>query len=249
MPHISTVVVTQSNYIPWRGYFDQMRLADRFVLLDCVQYTRRDWRNRNRIKTPRGFVWLTIPVEVKGRYHQAVDETLVAEPSWAERHWKSIEVNYSRAAAFAQEGPWLAERLKEAGGFKRLSEVNAHLLEAIARRIGIATRIEPSDALLPREALVAMEPTQRLLELCRAVGARRYLSGPAAEAYLDTGVFDQAGIEVVWMDYAGYPDYPQCWGGFEGTVSIIDLLLNFGAGGVLSAFERGKTTAAVPPVA
>jgi hypothetical protein len=249
MPNISTVVVTQSNYIPWRGYFDQMRLADRFLLLDCVQYTRRDWRNRNRIKTPQGLAWLTIPVEVKGRYHQTIDETLIAAPDWAERHWKNIEANYSRAAAFTQEGPWLAERLKEAGTFTRLSKVNAHLLEAIARRIGIGTRIEPSSAVLPREALVAMEPTQRLLELCRAAGARRYLSGPAAKAYLDIDVFSRAGIEVVWMDYAGYSNYPQGWGGFEGEVSIIDLLLNVGAGAALSAFDRRKIITIAAPVA
>src|SRR5437868_3785271 len=91
-----SIAIVQSNYIPWKGYFDMIRAVDEFILYDDVQYTRRDWRNRNRIKTPQGLQWLTIPVDVKGKYSQPICETRVADPRWAERHWKSIVHNYGR---------------------------------------------------------------------------------------------------------------------------------------------------------
>src|ERR1700730_393932 len=102
-----TVVITQSNYLPWRGYFDLLRSADEVILLDSVQYTRRDWRNRNRIKTSSGPVWLTIPVEVKGRYHQPIDEVRVSDPTWSDRHRRAIDMAYRRAPHYAEVAGWL----------------------------------------------------------------------------------------------------------------------------------------------
>ncbi len=107
-----TVVITQSNYIPWRGYFDLLRSADEVVLLESVQYTRRDWRNRNVIKTPQGTTWLTIPVEAKGRYLQALDETRISDSRWADSHIRTIELAYSRAPHFADTVPWLFDLLR-----------------------------------------------------------------------------------------------------------------------------------------
>jgi hypothetical protein len=98
MPRKAAIV--QSSYIPWKGYFDLIRQVDEFILYDDVQYTRRDWRNRNLIKTPHGLSWLTIPVDVKGKYFQSIRETRIADPGWAERHWKTIVHNYSRAPHF-----------------------------------------------------------------------------------------------------------------------------------------------------
>ena len=225
-----TVVITQSNYIPWRGYFDMLRAADEVVLLDCVQYTRRDWRNRNWIKTPSGPVWLTIPVEVKGRYAQPIDETRIADPDWAERHIRAIELAYARAPYYEAVAPWLFNQISGAATEALLTTVNERLLKAILARLGVSVPIRRCSDVLGREMLRAMHPTERLVAIAEALDSRRYLSGPAAQAYLDLDRFAAAGIEVCWMAYDGYPNYPQLWGEFEPRVSIIDLLLNTGSG-------------------
>ena len=223
-----TIVITQSNYLPWRGYFDLLRSADEVILLDSVQYTRRDWRNRNRVKTEAGCTWLTIPVEVKGRYHQAIDETLVSDPGWAATHRRTIEHAYRRAPHYAAVAAWIEALLAEVADEKHLTRINETLLRAIGLRLGLAMAFRRCTDLLDREAMRTMDPTERLARLAEAAGAERYLSGPAAKAYLDPSVFASRGISVDWMSYDGYPEYPQLWGGFEPQVSIIDLLFNTG---------------------
>ncbi len=223
-----TVVITQSNYLPWRGYFDLLRSADEVILLDSVQYTRRDWRNRNRIKTAAGCVWLTVPVEVKGRYHQAIDETRVSDPVWADAHWRSIDLAYRRAPHYAEIGPWLQGLLASVAAEPMLSRLNEALLRAICARLGLAIPIRRCTDVLDRAALSAMGPSERLVRLADAVGATQYLSGPAAQPYLDVEMFAACGIAVQWMSYAGYAAYPQLWGEFEPQVSVIDLLFNAG---------------------
>jgi hypothetical protein len=223
-----TIVVTQSNYLPWRGYFDMFRSADEVILLDSVQYTRRDWRNRNQIKTASGLAWLTVPVEVSGRYHQAVDETRIAGAGWADQHRRAIDLAYRKAPHFAAQGAWLSALLGEAARHARLTDLNEELLRALCGRLGITVPIGRCTEVLERAALAAMDPSERLAALAEARGATRYLTGPAARAYLDPAPFVARGIEVAWMSYAGYPDYPQLWGAFEPRVSIVDPLLNLG---------------------
>lgn len=226
----NTVVITQSNYMPWRGYFHMIASARRLVLYDIVQFTRRDWRNRNIIKTANGPQWLTIPVKVKGRYLQTIDETEIADPRWAEHHIRALELAYRRAGAYADTAPWLFDRLRRAGEEILLSRVNEYLLREVTRFLGIGTEIIRCDAVLPRADLERMDRNLRLVELCRAVGATRYLSGPAARDYLDVALFERAGIAVDWMEYGGYPPYPQLGSEFMASVSIMDLLLNLGRG-------------------
>lgn len=223
------VLITQSNYLPWKGYFDLIRAVDEMIILDSVQYTRRDWRNRNIIKTPNGPLWLTVPVEVKGRYQQAIDETLIANSDWAAGHIRNIEFNYKRAAGFAETAPWLIETLNSVAELPKLSEVNGRLIAAICARLGFATPIRRCTDLLDRQLMHDMDPTERLLELCKVAGATTYVSGPAAKDYLDVSRFNAVGINVDWADYSGYPEYPQLWGAFDHRVSIIDLLLNTGS--------------------
>lgn len=223
-----TVVVTQSNYLPWRGFFDLLRSADEVVLLDSVQYTRRDWRNRNRIKTPNGLSWLTIPVEAKGRYDQAINETRIADSAWAANHIRSIEFAYRRAAHFDSVAPWLFGLMSGLAKEPLLSAVNERLLRALCERLGIVVPLMRCTDLLDAEALRFMNPTGRILALAKARGATRYLSGPSAQEYLDVDAFSREGIEVAWMDYRNYPEYPQLWGAFEPSVSVVDLLLNTG---------------------
>lgn len=222
------IVVTQSNYLPWRGWFDMLRQADGLVLLDSVQFTRRDWRNRNRIKTAQGAIWLTVPVEVSGRFAQAVDETRIQAPGWAEAHLRSIALAYARAPHFAEAFPWLEATLRGVAAEPMLTRVNEALIQALCGRLDLSLPIQRDAELLPRDALPAFDPSERLAALTEAAGGQRYLSGPAARAYLDPAPFERRGIAVEWMDYGGYPDYPQLWGTFEPAVSVIDLILNTG---------------------
>jgi hypothetical protein len=233
---MKTIVIVQSNYIPWRGYFAMIALADELILLDSVQYTRNDWRNRNIIKTPLGPQWLTIPIE--RCFPQPIDQARIAAADWAERHIRAIEHNYRRAKAFDEAASWLFPGLRTAAGFPLLTQVNVYLIGEICRRLGIDRPIRRCTDIAPRDVLASMEPTERLIHLCGSVGATCYLTGRAAEDYLLQDKFGQAGIELKWMDYGGMPEYPQCWEGFEPRVSIIDLLLNCGASSPLFLQNR-----------
>jgi hypothetical protein len=217
------VAIVQSNYIPWKGYFDLIASVDEFILYDDAQYTRRDWRNRNLIKTPSGPHWLTIAVEVKGKYHQRVRDVAVSDPAWARTHWRTLTHHYARAAKFGELKTTVEGWYDGAAGLPRLSEINEHFLRAICATLDIGTRMtRSSDYDLPEGR------TERLVGLCVQAGAKTYLSGPAAREYLDETLFSDAGIAVEWMDYSGYPEYPQLHPPFEHGVSILDLLFNVG---------------------
>ena len=217
------VAIVQSNYIPWRGYFDLICSVDEFVLLDDVQYTRRDWRNRNRIKTAQGTRWLTIPVQVSGRYTQTIAETNVADDEWAEQHWSIVRQSYRDATGFEDGAPFV-ERLYASVPGPSLSDVNRHFLEAICDRLEIGTRLTRSRDYEPQGS-----KTERLLDICRKSGATTYVSGPAAKEYLEEGAFAAHGIEVEWFEYGPYPEYEQPHPPFEPQVSILDTLLCTGA--------------------
>lgn len=213
----------QSNYIPWKGYFDLIDSVDRFVFLDEVQYTRRDWRNRNKIKVDGALQWLTIPVDVKGKYEQRIDETQIADQSWADRHFKTL-VHAYRQAPHRDETIALLEPLyRQHAETELLTDVNTAFVAAICDHLGIGTALSRST-----DYPTGDERSQRLLDLCLAAGADEYVSGPAARDYLDTERFAAAGVSVAWADYSGYPEYDQLGGPFEHGVSIVDLLFNTG---------------------
>jgi hypothetical protein len=216
------VAIVQSCYIPWKGYFDLINLVDEFVLYDDRQYTRRDWRNRNRIKTPQGSQWLTIPVEVKGRYDQRIDEARISDPEWADRHWKTLEHNYRAAPHFEDYSDTLAS-LYGGATDPRLSTVNRAFLETICRLLGIETSLSWST-----DYDAHGTKTDRLVSLCQASGATDYLSGPSAKEYMDESRFEEAGIQLEYMNYSGYPEYPQLHPPFEHEVTVLDLLFNAG---------------------
>jgi hypothetical protein len=217
-----TVAILQSNYVPWKGYFDLMRLVDEFIIYDEVQYTRRDWRNRNRFKTPEGTRWLTIPVQVKGRYAQRIDETLVSDPRWGERHWSALRNWYGTTPFFDHYRSSLEEVYCD-GHEEHLSQVNRRLLALVAGLLGIGTPMRQSTEYSSRGV-----KTERLLSICEEAGASVYVSGPAARAYLDESMFAEAGITVRWMTYGPYPEYDQPYPPFEHHVSILDLLFSVG---------------------
>jgi hypothetical protein len=216
------VAIVQSNYIPWKGYFDLIARVDEFVLLDDVQYTKRDWRNRNLIKTAQGVQWLTIPVINKGRQTQLIDETEVSEP-WTNHHWARIRHAYSKAPFFAEYESQIAALFDSAAGLQRLSDINRLFLRGVCDLLGIETPLISSRRYNSQGA-----KTERILALCQSAGATRYLSGPSARGYLAEESFSAAGIGVEWMDYRNYPKYPQLYGAFDPHVSAIDLLFNTG---------------------
>lgn len=216
------VAILQSNYIPWKGYFDLVNMVDEFILYDDMQYTRRDWRNRNKIKTPQGLLWLSIPVQTKGNYHQSIKDTMIDDPNWNAQHWKTIKHHYARAKWFSKYAETFEELYRDTSE-RHLSKINHRFLTAICSLLGIETRITWS-----MDYRLADGKTERLVELCKQAGATEYISGPAAKDYIEADLFAQEQIELSWMDYSGYPRYEQLHGAFEHHVSIIDFILNEG---------------------
>ena len=217
------VAIVQSNYIPWKGYFDLIQKVDEFILLDSVQYTRRDWRNRNRIKRREGVIWLTIPVKVTGKYFQSIRETEVSDPSWAEQHWVKLKLAYGKAPYFPTYSARLEALYDKASTFQLLSEVNFLFLTELCKILEISTKITIDSHYQSSGA-----KTERLVSLCQGAGATEYLSGPAAQDYLLPNLFNDVGIQLSWMDYAGYPEYSQLYPPFDHSVSILDLLFQTG---------------------
>lgn len=216
------VAILQSNYIPWKGYFDLINSVDEFIIFDDMQFTRRDWRNRNKIKTPQGIRWLTIPVQVKGKYFQKIKDTVTVNAQWRHEHWQTIRQNYSRAKYFkvyAQRFEELYLSCNEA----HLSRINFLFLTAICQILGIKTRISWS-----MDYHIVEGKTERLVDLCCQAGTSEYLSGPSAKDYVQEELFHNAGIKLAWMDYSGYPEYEQLYPPFDHYVSILDLLFNQG---------------------
>jgi len=220
----NTVVILQSNYIPWKGYLDLMNAADTFVLFDEVQFTRRNWRNRNKVIVSGAAKWLTIPVDSKGKYDIRVDEVRISDPTWADKHWQTIRHAYGKAPFWAEYGPALQELYTQAEALEMLSEVNRLFLGALAGWFGIETKLAECTE-VPR---VSPDPSERLIEICKGFGAADYLSGPAAKTYIETKRFADEGIALHYADYSGYPEYPQNSQEFTHGVSAIDLLMQVG---------------------
>ncbi len=216
------IAIVQSNYIPWKGYFDMIAAVDEFILYDDMQYTRRDWRNRNQIKTPQGVQWLTVPVKVKGKYHQTIRETEIDGTDWAETHWKALAQNYRRAPHF-EEIAAVFETFYLGHQYTHLSVLNRKLIEAVCAYLGITTKISHS-----WDYHLIDGKTERLADLCVQAKGTEYISGSAAKDYIDESIFAERGIKLAWFDYAGYPEYPQLWGVFTHGVTILDLLFNCG---------------------
>ncbi len=208
----------QPQYLPWLGFFDKLAQADVFVLLDDVQFKKNDWQNRNRIKGPSGPQWITVPVRHK--FPQTIAEVEVRETEpWRRKHQRALESNYGKAVYFADEMPLVAGVLDQS--WTHLAPLNIELIRGLAARLGIGTDIRLGSAIEVRA-----DPTLRLLDLCRELGADTYLSG-ADGGYLEQGHFDEAGIELRFQSYE-HPTYAQLHGDFEPYMSVVDLLMNCG---------------------
>jgi hypothetical protein len=219
-----SIAILQSNYVPWKGYFDLIAAVDEFLIFDEVQYTRRDWRNRNKIVVQGTVKWLTIPVKTKGRFFGPIEAIETDGQGWAEQHWKTIVHAYRRAAYFATYRPVLEAAYQKAAGLVRLTEINELFLRTITGVLDIATPLARANV-VPRTTDL---PTNRLVEICLGRHATEYVSGPAARAYLEAEKFSNAGVALKYADYSGYPAYEQHATAFEHGVSILDVLMRCG---------------------
>ena len=214
------IAILQSNYIPWKGYFDMISQVDEFVLYDSAQFTKNDWRNRNKIKTQDGVKWLTIPV--KHSISNRISEIEVVNDQWRKKHWNTLKQSYAKSKwfhAYQDNFGRLYESLNET----RLSRINYAFIAEINGILGIKTRITWST-----DYELTGDRSEKLLNICKQAGASEYVSGPAARDYLDEGLFARENIKVTWMDYSGYKEYGQLHPPFEHGVSIVDLIFNEG---------------------
>jgi len=216
------IVILQPSYLPWLGYFDQMFKSDVFVIYDDVQFDKHGWRNRNRIKTPQGVQWLTVPVLTKGKnFPLNRDIEINNGVSWQDKHLKSLMQNYSKAPCFEPFFGSIQDILRKP--YKFLIDLNMDLISAIRRYLQIADEIHFASQLgVPKSG-----KTERLIELCRHFGADRFLEGDAGKNYIDESLFEAHGILLEYHRYH-HPVYRQLYGEFVPFLSIVDLLFNYG---------------------
>ena len=220
-PGSKRIVVLQPSYLPWLGYFDQLYKSDVFVLYDDVQYDKHGWRNRNRIKTDKGPLWLTVPVVTRGQGLPTNREARIdARQPWARKHLQTLRVNYAKAPAFAEVFDALAPVLSRE--WVHLVDLNRAALDTLCALLGLDRSIA-----LSSDLDIPGEKTQRLVAICRALGADRYLTGDAAMDYLDEAQFAANGIRVEYHHYR-HPVYAQLHGDFVPYLSVVDLLMNHG---------------------
>lgn len=220
---MSKISIIQPNYIPWKGYFDLIAKADRFIVLDDVQYTTRDWRNRNKIKTPSGLNWLTIPILNKGFTEEKINEIECQNMNWHENHLEQFKRNYKKSEYF-QEIFLFLENLYSEIRSSSLLDINLLFLKAISKYLGIQTVFTLSSEL----NLSSIEKSNRILEICKIFKAKKYITGESSKNYLNDFEFKKENIEIHYEDYLNYPVYKQNWGDFVHQVSIVDLLFNCG---------------------
>lgn len=215
------VVLLQSNYLPWKGYFDLISKADLFIFYDDVQFTTRDWRNRNKIKTPRGAEWISIPCGTDRK--RLINEVTISKHDWQHDHWNRISINYSKAEYFNLYKEFF-ENFYLNTKWTSLSQLNQYLIVSIAKQfLGLTAEFENSTSYHPTGIKL-----ERLMDVLKKVGATEYFSGPSAKSYIAEAAFQQENIKITWMDYSGYPGYRQQFPPFIHDVSIIDLLFNEG---------------------
>ena len=214
------VAVHQPQYLPWLGYFDKIRQADFFCYLDNVQFKKNEWQNRNRIKTAVGWQWLTVPV--KYSFGQKIDEVRIKNTTnWARKHLQALRSNYNRAP-FYQSFIEMFEQIYDME-WKSINDLNIHLVEMFRQNIGLGHKpVARSSGMSLRD-----EPNDRLVDICKVLGADTYLAGAGGENYMDLDRFERQGIRVIFQQF-DHPVYPQVFGEFQSHMSIVDLLFNCG---------------------
>ena len=214
------VGVIQSAYIPWRGYFDFIASVDAFVIHDDIQYTKGDWRNRNKIKTPQGVEWLSVPVSYKSQAQLIIDTQISSASSWKNKHLERFEHNYSKSPFLSEAKELIANGISM--HISTISQLNINLIRSISSYLNINTPI-----ILSSELHLKGTKTDRLIDLLKKMNATCYLSGPRGDAYLEKEKFQKNGIRLEYKTY-DYAAYPQLWGEFVAEVTVLDLIANCG---------------------
>lgn len=219
---MTVVCIHQPDFAPWLGFFDRLMACDLFVVLDNVQFVRRGWHHRDRIKTAQGAQWLTVPVRKKGRFDQSIAETEIDDgQEWRSRHLRTLESAYGRAPGFARWFPPV--RAVYEAGHVRLMDLNMALIGVMTDAFAIEAKTVTASSLV-----ASGTSNELLINILKAVGGDVYLSGTGARAYLDEGLFAAQGIRVVWQSFA-HPVYPQPHGPFIPELSGLDCIFNCGA--------------------
>jgi len=218
------IAILQPNYIPWKGVFDLISRVDVFVFYDDVQYTAKDWRSRNRIRTPRGEMWLTVPVLTKGVRDQRICDAVIDPLSnWQSKHYKALKSNYQRATFF-KEYEYLLEEIYVANKWSKISDLNVFATKLIATALGITVEWHRSSDL----AQSGSKDGERAIKLCKLLGCDYFINGPSAKAFMNESLFRENGIELAYMSYR-YPEYPQLHRPFVHEVTVLDVLFNCGS--------------------
>jgi len=217
------VSINQPAYLPWPGYFDRILKSDIFVSLDHVQFEKNSLTNRNKIKTPQGWMWLTIPVQTKGKFGKCAITDIKTNHSirWQHKQWQAILSNYNKSPFFSNYSDYFKNIYEQEWPLLNdlITEINTFLFSELK----IETKIIKSS-----DMKLQQTKSNLVLEICKYLNAKTYLSGPLGRDYLDTNSFNDAGIKVLYHDYQ-YPTYPQLYDDFQPYMSIIDMLFNCGA--------------------
>ena len=211
----------QPVYLPWLGLFHKISLAETFVSFDRVQYLPKDFNNRNRIKTPNGPIWLTVPVHKKGHREKAIEEIEIDNRTpWQRKHWRSLEMSYGKAPYWPRYRDFFEDVY--AREWTHLAQLDDHMLLWFLSELGIEVAFERASDHEFRGA-----KSDLVLDMCLQLGATRYIFGALGRDYADTAAFADAGVEAVFQEYR-HPTYPQLHGEFEPYMSVVDLLFNCG---------------------
>jgi hypothetical protein len=235
------VAICQPTYLPWLGYFDLMDQVDIFVLLDTVQFEKQSWQQRNRIKTPTGLQWLTIPVVFRGRLGQKIHEVQIRDLEFKRNHLRAIELNYARAPFFQKYFPEMSAIFAEVGADARLASLNRRLIEWIAGILGIRTRLVVASS-LDEDG----KRTQLLANICKRLGATQYVSPIGSAEYLlgEVSILENSGVEVLFHNYE-HPEYEQLFPPFLTFASVLDLIFNEGERS-MNVIRSGRNTVLKP---
>ena len=214
------VAVHQPQYLPWIGYFDKMRRADVFCYLDNVQYKKNEWQNRNRIKTAQDWQWLTVPVRY--RFPEKIHEVRINNSTqWSKKHLQALKTNYSRAPYFKEYISVFEDIFSRE--WELISELNIHLIECLKD----ALQMKEKKTIISSELTLREDPTDRLIDICKGLGADTYLAGQGGADYMDVIRFEKNGLKVIMQEFK-HPAYSQLFGDFQSHMSIVDLLFNCG---------------------
>jgi hypothetical protein len=222
MREVRVVAIHQPTFLPWLGFFHKMIMADVFILLDNVPFTKNGFQNRVKIKSAQGEQWLTVPVLTKGRFGQQIREVPINNATrWQRSHLAALSTNYGRAPNYEEVLAWLEPLYGKP--YAQLATFNQLLIETAVNQLELPVRLVIASSLAAEGSR-----SELLLQLVQAVGGKVYLSGPSGRSYVDRSIFQKAGVEIQFQQFR-HPVYPQLYGDFVARLSIVDLLMNVGS--------------------